>query len=43
MAATAIRMLAQPMPTWSNASEMGAPSERPVYFTMPVITKQTRM
>ena len=43
IAATAIRMLAQPMPTWSKASEMGAPAERPVYFTMQVITKQTRM
>jgi len=40
-AAIEMRMPAHPRPTASKASARGAPSDRFVYFTMPVTTKHT--
>src|SRR3954452_1403257 len=40
-AARETRAEAQPRPTWSNASAIGAPSSMSVYFTIPTTTNET--
>ena len=42
-AETPTSTLAHPSPTWSKASEIGAPSDRSTYFTMPTSTRHTSM